>query len=149
MNATNVLSKVYECFFDTVEKGKGRPTEILMGMKHFKNIVMKLEDNRRFTVSDRSYGIGWKKVNLITNDGEISIVALRDMPSDWMWIADWNGLKIFSDGNIERIKSPDGLEYTTERKTTGHVHICDHRYYADLSVFRPSTQGIIHGITYA
>jgi hypothetical protein len=151
MTSTNFLDKLFEFYLDTLYVGKmGNANEALMNLKHLGKIIPKLEGSRRFAVADKSAGYGFRKVTLIGPEGgEFTITGVRDMPTDLIYMLDWNTIKVFSDQFIERIKNPDGLEYYTERvagANGGYRHICDHRLYAEAAVLKPSANGVIYGV---
>lgn len=149
MNSTNFLSKLFEFYIDTVFNAEGNPTEAVMNMKHFTKIVPSLEGSRRFAVTDKSAGYGFRKITLIGPEGgEFTITGVRDMPIDLIYIMDWSKHKFYSDKFIERIKNPDGLEYFTERVSGangGYSHICDYRLYGELAVV-PSGNSVIYNV---
>jgi len=148
ISATNVLSKMYDFYYDTVSLGKGNPTEIICSFKHFKNAAKDLETNRRFTVNDKKSGYGFRSLMLSGSEGDMTITAVRDMADDFMGIMDWSALDFHGDKFFDRQKNPDGDEFYTIRTTSGYKHIIDTKFYGDLVVAKPSHMGIIHGISY-
>ena len=149
MNATNFMDKLFEFYLETLFVGEGNATEAVMNMKHLGKIIPKLEGSRRYAVTDKSAGYGFRKITLIGPEGgEFTIVGVRDMPTDLIYMLDWSKHKFYTDKFIERIKNPDGLEYYTERVAGvngGYSHICDYRVYGELAII-PGGNGVIHSV---
>lgn len=146
-SATNLLEGIFDAYYTHLDIGKGQPSEVLVSMKHFKNIAKILEGKREFVTSDKKAGYGFSSVTLVSGAGELKITGLRDMQDDYMPIIDWSALKIHGDKFFER-KRHDGREYFLERGTAGYNYIVDVKFYGDLVVAAPARCGIIHGITY-
>jgi hypothetical protein len=148
LNASNILEGLFDAFYDVQTLGKGKPSELVMSFKNFKNAVKTPELNRNYEASDKSAGYGFNSVTLLGNEGTMTLTGVRDMPDDKIYILDWNALAFHGDKFFERKRHLDGNEYFLVRNTTGYEYIVDVKFYGDLVVHRPSNCGVIHSISY-
>jgi hypothetical protein len=148
LSASNILEGLFDAFYDVQTLGKGKPSELVMSFKNFKNAVKTPELNRNYEASDKSAGYGFNSVTLLGNEGTMTLTGVRDMPDDKIYILDWNALAFHGDKFFERKRHLDGNEYFLVRNTTGYEYIVDVKFYGDLVVHRPSNCGVIHSISY-
>lgn len=147
MTASNILDKLIDFHYDTVQLGKGEPNEILVSFAHFKAIAKKLEQGKASaSLTEKSAGYGFRSVAIVGPQGELKITALRDMPTDRMYMLDWAGIDFHGDKFFERKRHLDGNEYFLERATSGYAYLVDTKFYGDLVVRAPAKQGIVHSI---
>lgn len=146
--ASNILEKLFDAFMETLTLGKGMPTTMLTSFTHFANCAKVLENDRRFSVTDKAAGYGWRKINVLGAEGEMEIVALRDKDSTNIPIVDWNSMKFHGSNFFDRKRHLDGNEFFLVRNVTGYDYIVDIRFFGDLVINKPSHNGIVYGISY-
>jgi hypothetical protein len=148
VTAANILDSTFDFFFDTLNLGKGNPTEIVMDFTNFKNCAKALEVSRNFTVTDKKAGYGWRSISVLGSEGEMDITAVREQENDVMFIQDWRGMKFHGSHFFDRKRHLDGNEFYLTRSAQGYDYIVDIRFFGDLVVSAPSHQGIVHSISY-
>ena len=148
ITADNILEKLFDAFIQVVTLGKGMPTTMLMSMKNFANAGKSLEDNRQYSVTDKSAGYGWRKLNVLGNEGEMELVGVRDMDDSKILILDWDAFKFHGADFFNRKRHLNGEEFFLERAVTGYTYLVDVRFYGDLIVNRPSNCGVIYSVSY-
>lgn len=147
ISSTNLLAKVFDFYNETRRIGKGAPTEIIMSYKHLATAMALLETSREYMAKDSKASVyGWTEIEVVGVKGKLTFVAINELDDDKMFILDWRGIKLHSNGMFERRRSPNGNEYYETRATTGFKYIVDIRFFGELIVSRPSYQGIIHSI---
>lgn len=151
--ATNILEKLFD-FMTTVRTfGKGAPKTLLMSLKNYGSAIKNVENKKgSFNVvpdSQKSSDFGWDEIVIgSVYKGALKLVAVHEMDNDIIIALDWRSLKFASNGFIQKVKSPDGLEYFVKRSTTGYVFIMDICLFGELVVKIPSYCGILYGVSY-
>jgi len=160
VSATNILQKIFDGAARRQQLGRGSGNmEVVMSYKHMGTVLALLE------VGGGSFGqpykgaynvvpgsrkvspYGWQTVEIGSPNGDVlKLVAILDMDDDWMWYADWDSVKIFSNGGLQRRTAPDGLQFYQKRATSGFVYILDHVLIGDIAVLAPWKHGIMHSI---
>lgn len=149
IDATNILAKIFDFYNETRRIGKGAPTEILMSYKHLASVMVLLEASREYLAKDSKASVyGWTEIEVVGVKGKLTLVGINELDDDKMYILDWRGIKLHSNGMFERRKSPSGNEYYEVRASTGFQYIVDIRFFGELVVSRPSYQGVIYNIAY-
>lgn len=149
IDATNIMAKIFDFYNETRRIGKGNPTEVLMSYKHLASCMAILEGSREYLAKDSKASVyGWTEIEVVGVKGKLTLVAINELDDDKMFILDWTGIKLHSNGMFERRKSPSGNEFYEVRATSGFKYIVDIRFFGELVVSRPSYQGIIFGISY-
>lgn len=161
ISATNILGKVFDAVARRQQLGRGNGSmEVVMSLKHMGAILALLEVGGgtnpgvpykgAFNVvpgSRKVSAYGWSEVTIGSPTGDIlKLVGVLDMDNDWMWLADWDSVKGYSNGGLQRRTAPDGKQYFEKRATSGYVYILDHVFIADFAVLAPWKHGIIHSI---
>jgi len=70
------------------------------------------------------------------------------MDDDVIFLLDWKGIKLHSNGGFMAQRDPEGKLYYTVRNTDGYIYITDMCFFGELVVNTPSCQGVIHDISY-
>lgn len=154
VNAANIIEKLFHGYTRTRILGGGAPTDILVSLRNLSLIMAVIEASKgAFNVvpgSQKASQYGWTEVMIgsVTNMA-LKFVGIREMDDDIAMFIDWAAMKFYTNGFVQRRKSPDGLEYYEERNTTGYVYIIDHCLFGDLVVYQPSWCGIMGGIAIA
>jgi hypothetical protein len=147
IDSTNILAKIFDFYNETRRIGKGAPTEIIMSYKHLGSAMALLETSREYMAKDSKASVyGWTEIEVVGVKGKLTFVAVNELDDDKMYILDWRGIKLHSNGMFERRRSPNGNEYYETRTESGFKYIVDIRFFGELVVSRPSYQGIIHSI---
>lgn len=161
ISATNILSKLFAGVARTQTLARGGAKEVVMSLKNFGLVLAMLEVGGgtnpgvpykgAFSVvpgSSKVSAYGWREVMIGSPNGDtIVLTGVLDMDSDWMWInGGWDTVTFYSNGGLQRLKSPEGIEYFTKRSTAGLVYIADHVLQGDLAVIAPYKHGIIYAI---
>jgi hypothetical protein len=125
--------------------GRGNPNEAIMSYANFAQCVAELENARQYQAEVKSgNAYGWSEIQVSGVKGSLKLVAVPDMSDSNVLILDKSSMKLHSDGFIERRTSPDGKQFFESRVPAGYKYIVDHRFYGDLVVSKPSSNGIIH-----
>ena len=132
--AATVLDDLTALYFDYQRQGRGKGGEILVNYGMFKNVSKKLELSKQYTTSDKKAGYGFNSVSLVGVQGELTITALREMPTSEVFIVDWAGIKFAGKEMFKKIKDPDGSEYHKVRASTGYSFITDVRLAGEVIV---------------
>ncbi len=142
----NILTSIFDVFYDTILLGKGDVSEMLVPFHVFKAVAAKLEGSRAYVTADKSAGYGWRSLTVLGPEGEMKITAIRDMPTTKAYMLDWSTWKFHGDKFFERKRQMGGLEYFTERGEDGYVYITDTRFYGQLVCSLPSHNGAVYAI---
>ncbi len=144
--AASFTDDILGAFYDVSERGKGNPSEILVSFGNFKALSKDLETSRRYARGDSKSGYGFRSVNLVGPEGDLTVTALRDMPNDKAYIMDWSALKFFHPKNAFERKRVNNEEFFVIRNTTGYQYVVDVRFAGDLVCHQPSHCGVVFGI---
>lgn len=155
----NILGVLFDAYNATRELGKGNPTDLVMSFKNLGSCMRELElgsasSNKAygrgdFSVADtRVNAFGWTEIDVVGVKGKLTIVGVQEMDDDIIYMLDWRGLKLHSNGFFERRTAPDGKQFYETRSTSGYKYIIDTRFFGELVVTKPSHCGIIHSISY-
>lgn len=161
MSASNFLTKLFSFAARTQGLARGGAKEIVMNYNNL-GIVLALMENGggtnpgvpykgAFNVipgSTKNSPFGWKTVTIGSPQGdELTLTGVLDMDTDWIWInGGWDNVVFYTNGGIQRLQSPEGIQYFTKRGTTGLVYILDHVMQGDIAVLAPYKHGIVHSI---
>ncbi len=151
VTAANIVEKLFHGFTRTRILGTGSPTEILVSLRNLSLIMAVVEASKgAYNVSpgsQKASQYGWMEITIgsVTNMA-LKFVGIREIDDDIAIFMDWNAMKFYSNGFVQRRKSPDGIEYFEGRDTTGYYYLLDHCLFGDLVVFQPSWCGIMSGI---
>lgn len=161
VSVTNILSKIFGAVARTQAIARGGAKEVIMSLNNFGAILALLEvgggaspgapAKGAFSVVPGSTKVspyGWREVMIGSPNGDtISLTGVLDMDNDWMWInGGWDTVTFYSNGGLQRLQSPEGIQYFTKRSTSGLVYIADHVLQGDLAITAPYKHGIIHSI---
>lgn len=148
----NIVEKLFNGYTVTRRLGKGNPTDIIMSYNNLGLVLQVVEASKgAYNVKQGSKSAsqyGWTEISIgsVTNQ-ELKFVGVQEMADDVVIYLDWKALKFYSNGFFRKRKSPDGIEYFEVRATTGYQYIIDVCLFGDLVVYRPSSCGIVYGIT--
>lgn len=155
--ANNILGTIFDSFTRTKTIGKmANPNEVIMSYKNLANAMKELEatgsgigTGRQFTAGDKEVNaFGWTKIQVTGVKGTLTLVGINEMRDDLIYGLDWRFIDIHSNGMIEKVVTPDGNEFYTERTEDGYVYIVDIRFFGELVVAKPCYQFVIHSINY-
>lgn len=161
ISATNILSKIFNAAARRQQLARGNGSmEVIMALKHMGAVLSLLETGGGASPLAQSKGAfnvvpgsrkvsayGWSEVMIGSPTGDmLKLVGVLDMDTDWIWLADWDSVKIYSNGGLTRLQSPEGIQYFTKRSTSGLVYIMDHVLQADIACLAPYKHAIIHSI---
>ena len=158
VNGGGISANMLQGLFNGINKakliGKGNPVEILMSFENQALAMKQLEEGaggttygRQFTAGDTSVNpYGWTSISISGVQGSLVLTGIQEMDDDVMFMMDWRGLKLFSNGFFERRRSPEGEEYHTERTVSGYKYVVDTRFYGELILSKPSHCGIFYGV---
>lgn len=161
ITAANIISKLFAAVARTQAIARGGAKEVVMSLNNFGLILSLLEIGGgtnpgspykgAFSVvpgSSKVSAYGWREVMLGSPNGDtITLTGVLDMDSDWMWInGGWDTVTLYTNGGLQRLQSPEGIQYFTKRSTSGLVYIADHVLQGDIAVIAPYKHGVIHSI---
>lgn len=156
--AGNVLGPIFDAYARSKEIGKlGNVSDVIMSYKLFGMAMKELEvpavggvgTGRQFTAQDKAVNaFGFTSITVASVDGgaPLKLVAVNEMRDDIMFGIDWSTIDLHSNGMIERVVSPDGNEFYTERTENGHVYITDIRFFGEVVCKMPCYNFVIHSI---
>lgn len=151
-DATNFLSKLFDAYVISRQKGKGNPNEALMSYRNLGTVMKLIELSKgAYKVSpttEKASLYGWTEIEVVGVRGTLKVVGIQEMEEDVIHMIDWRALKFHSNGFFKKRQSPDGKEYYEVRAQTGYKYIVDLMLFGELVVSRPSYCGIVHGISY-
>ena len=158
----NVLGPIFDAYATSKEIGKlGNVSDVIMSYKWFSAAMKELElpashaatggvgTGRQFTAQDKAVtAFGFTSITVASVDGgaPLKLVAVNEMRDDIMFGIDWSTIDLHSNGMIERVVSPDGNEFYTERTEDGHVYITDIRFFGEVVCKMPCYNFVIHSI---
>lgn len=144
--AATILKDLLGAYYGCRKLGRGDQTELWVGYGVFKNISALLEATKQASsIKEKAAGYGWNSVTLVGTEGEVKIVALREMPTDIAVIVDMKGFKFAGQALKKKMYGEAGLEYFVDRQTTGVSFVSDLCLRGDF-IIDPSKWGIIHSI---
>jgi len=158
-NATSALGVLFDAFNETRELGKGTPTDLIMSFRNLSFCMRELELGGSNGSGDKTFGkgnfkavdtrvnaFGWTEIDVVGVKGSLTIVGVQEMDDDIIYMMDWRGVKLHSNGFFERRTAPDGKQFYETRSQTGYKYILDTRFFGELVVSKPSHCGVIYGI---
>jgi len=161
ITASNILNVLFDAYNTTRELGKGSPTDLIMSFKNLGSAMRELELGGSNAGGDKTFGkgnfsvtdtrisaFGWTEIDVVGVKGRLTIVGVQEMDDDIIYMMDWRGAKLHSNGFFERRTAPDGKQFYETRSTSGYKYILDTRFFGELVVTKPSHCGIIYGISY-
>lgn len=153
ITASNIMEKIFDALTTVRQFGKGNPTDVVMSYKNLSSCIKRIEASKgAFNVvpgSQRASQFGWTEIEVgSVAKGSLKLVGVQEADDDIVMFLDWRALKFYSNGFFKKRRSPEGIEYHTERATTGYTYIVDMCLFGEIVVQRPSYCGIIYGISY-
>lgn len=153
ITATNIIEKIFDAMTTVRLFGKGNPRTVLLSLRNFGSAIKAVEAKKgNFNVvpdSQKSDEFGWEEIMIgSVFKGALKLVGVHEMDDDIMIILDWRALKFASNGFIQKVRTPDGLEYFVKRATSGYKYIMDICLFGELVVKIPSYCGIIFNVDY-
>lgn len=145
--AATILRDILGAYFECRRLGRGKQSEIWVDYGMFARIVSQLDvaGARQYSVTDKSAGYGFNSITFVGAEGQIKLVALREMPVGSAYLVDWSGLKFAGLPLKRNLYGEAGQEYFTVRNTTGVQFISDMILRGEF-VYQPAKLGIIHSI---
>jgi hypothetical protein len=158
--ASGFLDLLFDAYNKTREIGKGNPTDMVMSYKNLAAAMRALElggsestggakstYGREFSVADtRVSAFGWTEIDVVGVKGRMTLVGVQEMDDDVVYLLDWRGIKLHSNGMFERRTAPDGKQFYETRSPAGYKYIVDTRFFGELVVSKPSHCGVIHSL---
>jgi hypothetical protein len=148
VKGTNVLDLV----FDAMRKGYqlgAEPKKFVMSFKHYSSCLKAIEKGSGAYKNIKpsvSYA-GYSSIEVGGVSGSCELVGIREMMDDVIYGIDTKFLD-FHCGNMpwKVMKSPDGLNYFTERTTSGYLYTTDIVFAGDFLYRNPSSSVVIFNI---
>jgi hypothetical protein len=153
ISATNILDKLFDAWSEIKIRAKAaQPSKCVMSFKHLGTIMKLIEtDKSPFKVSvgsTKADKFNWTEINITGVRGGFSLVGIQEMDDDIIYFLDMSAFTLRSNGGLKKVASPEGIEYTRERATTGFKLITDICFMGDLEVTAPAKCAVIHSISY-
>jgi hypothetical protein len=146
--AATIVDDLLGFCYNVQKLGRGKQGTALVNYGMFKNIVKGLEDNRRYTVENKKVGYGFKSLTLLGPDCDVEIVALRNMPTNKVYVGDLAKAITFAGKDFFKKKLYNGEEFFMIRETTGPAFITDIALRGDF-VVRPALISVAHTVAAA
>jgi hypothetical protein len=90
--------------------------------------------------------VGWTEISITSVRGELTLVAIQEMPDDYIVYLDKSAFVFATNGMFRREASPDGDEYFRVRNTTGHQYVVDSCLFGNLICKAPGNCGIMYSV---
>lgn len=161
ISASNILTHLFNAYSRRQILAKtGALAEYIMSYKHFGSSLALLEQGGGVSAAIGQKGLynvvpgsrkisvyGWQEVMIGSVTGEmIKLVAVQEKNDSTIMCLDWNTIKLFTNGFLQRRTAPDGKQFFEIRATTGYSYVLDHVLAGDIAVIAPSKNLIIYGI---
>lgn len=151
INATNILEKIFDAYTQVRAKGRGNADTVVMSYKHLGSVMKLIEVNKgpfKVSVNDRKASLyGWDEIEITSVRGKLKLVGVQEMLDSEIFVLDMSSMKFFSNGFFKKRMSPEGKEFFELRATTGYSYLIDICLFGALQHSKPSSNGIIYGIT--
>lgn len=152
VTASNILEKIFRALVQIRQKGKGKPTDVIMSYTNFGYVLSVLEAGKgTFNVmpgSHKADTYGWTEIEIGSPTGAaVKLVAVQECDDDVIMFIDWRAIKFYSNGFFQKRKSPEGKSFFEQRATTGYSYLVDICCFGELVVQRPSYCGIMYSIS--
>lgn len=148
--ATDIDAFIFNSWTANQRIGKGRASDAVMDYTNLGS-MMKLLDAQSGPfkhVETKVDKFGYTEISVIGVNGELKVVGVHEMEQSEIFFIDWSSLKLCSNGMFRREADPDGQQYYAVRADTGYEYIIDIAFFGELVVFKPSTMGVMHSISY-
>jgi hypothetical protein len=135
IDATNVLSKIFDAYTTVRRKAKGNANKVVLSYKHLGSIFKIIETSKgafNVTKQPKTSVYGWTEITVTTVKGELDIVGVQEMEDDVIFLLDMKAMKFRTRGGFRKRMSPDGKEYFEVRATTGFQYIVDACLFGEM-----------------
>lgn len=153
ITSSNILQKIFDFYVEARKKAKGQPGNVVMSYKNFGSVLKVLETQKgSFNVkpgSQKTNQFGWTEVEIAGFAGVLKLVAVQECDDDIIYFLDLKSMKLYSNGGMQRRKSPDGISFYEVRNTSGFQYIVDHALYGEFVVHQPCANAVLHSISYS
>lgn len=145
--AETLLDDLVDGFWQIHDLGKGSLNkDMIIPLSWFRFISGNLENNKRYSVTDKKVAYGMTSVTILGLDGQCTITGVRDKSVGSAFVLDWETLTLVGNSFFRRIKDANGNEFYVKRATTGWTNVVDTVFEAFLLCPTLSHNGIIHSI---
>jgi hypothetical protein len=149
--STTLMAGIFDALTRIRQFGRGAPTDVIMSYRNLAHCMKIIESSKgAFNVKPGSQSAsvyGWTEIEVgSVTKGGIKLVGVQEADDDVIFFIDWRGLKFHSNGFFRKRQSPDGTEYFEVRNTSGYQYIIDSCLFGELSVTRPSYQGVLFSV---
>lgn len=153
ITAANILDKLFDAYVDVRIKARGKAETFVMSFKNWASVMksQQIEKGQYKLVNDvKRSEYGWFEVTVAcTTRGEaLTIAGVQEMTDDVIFIIDWKSMKFLSNGGFRKRVSPEGQMFYEIRNTSGYQYIVDCCLFGELQHTKPTSNGIIYGISY-
>lgn len=156
---TNILDELFNAWTTLKAKAKAaNPSKAVMSYKNMGTIMKAIENgltssgggsiNRIMTKAPKVSKYGWTEIEIVGVKGSFTIVGIQEMDDDVIYFLDMSAMTFRTNGFFQKKKSPEGLEYTRIRSTSGFKLICDICLFGEQEFRKPATCMAIHSISY-
>lgn len=160
MTATNIVDELFNAWTTLKSKAKAaNPSKCVMSYKNMGTIMKAIENglqpngtgqsiHRVMTKTPKVSKYGWTEIEIIGVKGSFTLVGIQEMDDDVIYFLDMSAMTFRTNGFFQKKKSPEGLEYTRVRSTSGFKLICDICLFGEQEFRKPATCMAIHSISY-
>lgn len=153
IDATNILDKLFDAWTEVKIRAKAsNPSKCVMSFKNLGTIMKLVETDKspfKVTATQTSASLyNWTEVNITGVRGGFNIVGIQEMDDDLIYFLDMSAFTLRSNGGLKKVASPEGIEYTRVRATTGFKLITDICFMGDLELTAPAKCAVIHTVAY-
>lgn len=146
-SASTILDDVYKVFRKVKQKGKVKKASIVVPYFVFNDLVLKAQNNKRYSASDVEAGYGFDKVTVHGAGGAMEIFGVFDL-TDTGYIMDWDHLYLCTQEMFTTNRDLGDEPWHAERTEDGMVYLLDICFRGGLAIRKASGFGILDKLNY-
>lgn len=154
-------AQLLAALFDTwnqikIKAKKASPDTVVMSYKNMGMIMAAIEHgleagggssiHRVASSAPKISKYGWTEIQITGVKGSFKITAVQEMDDDVVYFLDMSAMTFRTNGYIMKKKSPEGIEYTRVRSTSGFKLITDICLFGEHEFRKPATCGVLHSL---
>lgn len=152
VTAANLLDSIFSAYVQIQQKARGgKCNTVAMSLQNL-GVIMQLIQTEKgpFHIAPNQTKVsefGWTEIMIGSPAGMmLKLVGIQEQANSEIYFLDMKSMTFRTKQMFKRIKSPDGLEFYTQRASTGYSYIVDHALYGELEVTKPGNNGVLHSI---
>lgn len=145
----NILDQLYDFYWAVKELSKVKSSEVWVPFHVFAACSKLAQSSKRFVDGGKKSGYGFASMTLIGSEGEFTLTAIADMPTDKIYLLNKDAFKFVGDTFFEKkrqLNSDD--EFFTLRKTTGYEYIMDVCFRAEFVCTKLAGSAVVRSVPF-